>query len=254
MLAWRKASLRNLRRNFVIPLVSGLVAFGILALLSGGKHLGAQLVLALAAFVTVTLGLEFLRGARARRHVKHESWGTALLRLFSRNPRRYGGYLTHLGAVVLIAGIVVNVAYKQETRTSLSVGESMEIADYRLVLRDLNMEETPAKSSLIATLAVSGSDGDSLGVIRTERNLFANEEQPTTEVGIRATPAEDLYVILQSADVTARVASLVVLVNPGVFWIWAGGLILLIGGVIVGWPERRKEVTRATRELERALG
>ncbi len=257
LLAWRKASLRNLRRNFLIPLSGGLVSFAALVWLTRGKHLGADLVLALAAFVAITLGLEFLRGARARRRTRGEAWVTAVARLFSRNPRRYGGYLTHLGVVILLVGIVLHVAYREETRASLSVGQSMEIGGYQLALQDLRAEDTPAKFSTIATLAVSdASGGRDLGTIRTERNVYTNQEQPTTEVGIRATPAEDLYVILQSADLTGRVASLVVLVNPGVFWIWAGAMVLLAGGVIVGWPERsrRKEVTGAPTALERVPG
>jgi cytochrome c-type biogenesis protein CcmF len=252
LLAWRKASSRNLRRNFAVPLVGGAAAFAIMAAVTRGKHLGDNLVLALAGFVTITIVAEFARGIRARRAIRGERGSVALLNLFSRNPRRYGGYLIHLGVVVLLAGIALHVAYKQEHRTSLAVGQSASIGDYTVTLKDIQTEETSAKFSMIAVLGVKQDGGEDLGTIRSERSIHANQEQPTTEVGIRSTLIADLYIILQSADPTERVASLVLLVNPGVFWIWAGGLIVLAGGVIVGWPGQRpakepKEVTHEAR-------
>lgn len=170
--------------------------------------------------------------------MRGERWPTAVARLFSKNPRRYGGYLIHLGVVVLLVGIAVHVAFKQEIRTSLSVGESAEVGGYTLTLRSLSEEQRVDRYSLVATMVVSDGSGRTYGEIRAEKNVYVNQEQPTTEVGIRSDPARDLYVILESGDPVEQIASFALLVNPGVFWVWVGALIVLGGGVLVAWPGR----------------
>jgi len=237
LLAWRKASLRNLRRNFAGPLAVGAAAAAALATVLRGRP-GTVLVLSLSAFVGATIVQEFWRGARARRGARREGWGRALAGLFSRNPRRYGGYLIHVGVVVVIVGIALHVAFRQEVRTSLPVGGSATVGDYRVTLRSLTTEEGADRFCLVGSFGLRRG-GEDLGGVRALKCQYANQEQPATEVAIRSTPAADLYIIMQSADPTDRVASVALLVNPGVFWIWFGALVVLAGGVIVGWPERR---------------
>ena len=253
LLAWRKASPKNLRRNFTAPVVAMAIGLVLLLALTRARHLGADVVMTLAIFVAATIVQEFWRGMRARRSIRGEGWQKAFTGLFSRNPRRYGGYLIHLGMVVLLAGIAVNVSWKQEVRLSnLEVGQSAKIGGYTLTFEDLTVQETPAKSSILAPFRVTDASGKDLGTIVAEKSFFPNQEQPATEVGIRSTPAADLYIILQSADPGRRVAAVTFILNPGVFWIWLGALILLAGGVIVGWPQRQasdetKEVPDARR-------
>jgi cytochrome c-type biogenesis protein CcmF len=79
--------------------------------------------------------------------------------------------------------------------------------------------------------------------------MYVNQEQPTTEVGIRSSTREDLYVILESVDPETGIASIALIVNPGMFWIWVGALIVLGGGVIVGWPSRRPAPALVTEEV-----
>jgi cytochrome c-type biogenesis protein CcmF len=85
--------------------------------------------------------------------------------------------------------------------------------------------------------------------------MYENQDQPTSEVGIRSTPLADLYVILESADPETGVVTVEALVNPGVFWIWVGGIVLLAGGVIAAWPRRapRDDVERLLTEAEAVL-
>ena len=246
LLAWRKASPRNLRRNFVIPGVGGAISLAALTFLSRGRHVASNLVLSLAVFVAVTIAVEWARGVRAARASRHQPRSIAFFRLFSKNPRRYGGYVIHFGVVILLAGVVLHVSYKEQHRQSVRVGQSATVGDYSVRLQSLREEETPAKYSVIGMFEVSdAATGKPLGTVRAEKNMFANQEQPTTEVGIRSTVMSDLYVILESADPSKQVASVALLINPGVFWIWAGALILLGGGAIVARPARK-----ARREKE----
>jgi len=255
LLAWRKASARNLRRNFKAPAIAGAVGAAGLVLLSRGRHLGADIVLALAIFVAATIVQEFWRGLRARRATKGEGWGRSFVDLFSRNPRRYGGYLIHLGVVVLLTGVAINASYKIEKRlTVVAVGQSSQVGGYTVTFEDMLTEDTPERSTVIGIFRIRDADGKDLGTVRSEKSFYATQEQPSTEVGIRSTPMADIYIILASPNVQERTAAVSYLINPGVYWIWLGGLIVVAGGVIVGWPQRRrreepKEVRDATDEL-----
>jgi len=255
LLAWRKASARNLRRNFKAPAIAGAVGAAGLVLLSRGRHLGADIVLALAIFVAATIVQEFWRGLRARRATKGEGWGRSFVDLFSRNPRRYGGYLIHLGVVVLLTGVAINASYKIEKRlTVVAVGQSSQVGGYTVTFEEMLTEDTPERSTVIGIFRIRDADGKDLGTVRSEKSFYATQEQPSTEVGIRSTPMADIYIILASPNVQERTAAVSYLINPGVYWIWLGGLIVVAGGVIVGWPQRRrreepKEVRDATDEL-----
>jgi cytochrome c-type biogenesis protein CcmF len=213
-----------------------------LPLLSRGRHLGADVVLALAIFVGATIVQEFWRSVRARRATRGEGWGRSFANLFARNPRRYGGYLIHLGVVVLLTGVAINASYKVEKRlSSVAVGQSARVGGYTVTFEDLLTEDTPERSTVIGLFRIR------------EKTFYATREQPSTEVGIRSTPYADIYIILITPDVGRRIAAVSYLINPGMYWVWLGGLVVIAGGVIVGWPQRRrreepKEVPDATRE------
>jgi cytochrome c-type biogenesis protein CcmF len=255
LLAWRRSSPRNIRRNFVGPATAGVMGAVVLLLLSRGRHLGADVVLALSVFVGATIVQEFWRGLRARRATRGEGWGRSFVNLFSRNPRRYGGYLIHLGVVILLTGVAINVSYKVEKRfDAVAIGQSSEVGGYTVTFEDMLTEDTPDRSTVIGYFGIRDADGKDLGTITAEKSFYANQEQPATEVGIRSTPMADIYIILSAPDVANRVAAVSYLINPGVYWVWLGGLVIVAGGVIVGLPQRRrreepKEVSDATDEL-----
>jgi cytochrome c-type biogenesis protein CcmF len=243
------------RRNFKGPAIAGALGAVGLLLLSRGRHLGADVVLAMSIFVAATIVQEFWRGLRARRSTRGESWGRSFVNLFSRNPRRYGGYLIHLGVVILLTGVAINASYKVEKRLSaVAVGQSAQVGGYTVTFEDMQTEDTPERSTVIGFFRIRDADGKDLGVVRSEKSFYATQEQPSTEVGIRSTPMADIYIILTTPDVQKRIAAVSYLINPGMYWVWLGGLVVVAGGVIVGWPQRRrreepKEVLDATEEL-----
>ncbi|MFA5891346.1 MAG: heme lyase CcmF/NrfE family subunit [Actinomycetota bacterium] len=241
LLAWRKATGRNFRRNFRTPFAAGVVALGVFLVIIKG-HRGLVGFLALSAFVTTTILVEFYRGAKVRRRIRGEGWTKALGRLFVFSPRRYGGYLVHFGVILLVLGIAIHMGFKHETRATLKIGETARVGGYTLRLDSITTSETPAKFALVAKLTVlDAKTNKRIGLMRPEKAFYENQEQPTTEVGIRSTVVEDLYVIIESADPVRRIASFAFLVNPAVFWVWFGGVIMLGGGLIVAWPMRRPE-------------
>ena len=251
LIAWRKASARRLGRNLVGPAAAAAVALVVTVLVAGNRR-GVIAVVVLATFVTFTIVEEFRRGAGARRRKLAETWGTAVSRLVARNPRRYGGHIVHLGVVVMILGITLHMAFKTEYRQTLRIGETARVGRYELTLQDIKTDQTSVKFGTIGIFSVR-QGGKDAGVIRSERAMWTNQDQPVSEVGIRSSPREDLYVILESADITSGVISARFFVNPAVFWIWVGATTVLAGGMIVAWPRRRgrkEEVSRAVAAVE----
>src|SRR5438876_190958 len=103
LLAWRKSSMRNLWHQFMWPVVSAFATAGALAAI-GVRVWVSGLCFAICAFVTATIVQEFIRGANVRRGTTGTDLLTAMVGLVSRNKRRYGGYIVHIGIVLIFLG------------------------------------------------------------------------------------------------------------------------------------------------------
>src|SRR5213594_1802697 len=122
LIAWRRASIPNLQRQFAAPVASGVLM--LLALLVAGmRDLGAVMAFSIGGFVLGTVVQEFARGARARHRQYGEPIPVALVQLLSRNRRRYGGYIVHV-AIVLLFVAFAGMAFKTETQATLRPGET----------------------------------------------------------------------------------------------------------------------------------
>jgi cytochrome c-type biogenesis protein CcmF len=197
--------------------------------------------------VLATVVSEIWRGLSARHHHHGESWGRASLNLFAFTPRRYGGPIVHAGIVVMIAGIAFNVGLKQEREVQLPVGGSVQIAGTTVTFADLTFEQTSEKFALIGTFAVTGGSGEDLGTIRAEQAEFTGQQR-VTEVGMRSTLASDLYIVMSNVDPSKRIATVTLFHEPGVFWIWAGMVIVVLGGILAAWPWRTDRPGRVAPE------
>src|SRR6266576_2207213 len=122
LLAWRRASIPNLKRQFAVPLTSGVFVLLIL-LVAGVRDVGALMAFSIGAFVMGTVVQEFVRGARARHRQYGEAMPVALVQLLSRNRRRYGGYIVHVAMVLLFVAFA-GMAFKTETEATLRPGET----------------------------------------------------------------------------------------------------------------------------------
>src|SRR5947207_2066142 len=125
LIAWRRASIPNLKRQFIAPSTSGTLAL-LMLLAAGMRDPWALLAISFGAFVTATVVQEFWRGVRARHRQYGEAWPLALGRLVARNRRRYGGYVVHIGIVMLFVAFS-GVAFKTETEAKLRTGESVTL-------------------------------------------------------------------------------------------------------------------------------
>jgi cytochrome c-type biogenesis protein CcmF len=240
VIAWRRASPRNLRRAFAGPVAAGLVAAA--ALRAAGVPFGAaHLTFALGAFVLGTVVQEFWRGMRARQAMLGERPGRALVRLVGKNRRRYGGYLIHLGVVAIFVGVAASSVFRIEAQRTLKAGEDMAAGKFRLRYERIASEEDGHLSRLSAVVSV-WRDGRQIATLAPEKRFYKKPQQPTTEVAMRSTLTEDLYLVLGSYDPPTGVVTLLAYVNPLVGWIWIGGVVMALGTAVTVWPsaaERR---------------
>ena len=247
LIAWRKASTSNLKRQFVFPVAFGL-SVGLLLVALGMRNVYALVAYTLAGFVAGTISQEFYKGIGARRSIHGESLPIATVRLIARNRRRYGGYIVHAGIVILFSAFA-GLAFKKDHDMQMKAGETKELVDplghrWRFVSQGVSTSETLNRFVTAVGLEVF-RDGVRQGIVTSEkRQHFDSNKQPqfepSTEVGIRSSAALDLYIVL--AGVRDETAELRISFNPLVVWVWIGGMVMAIGGLIVMWPqaERRR--------------
>jgi cytochrome c-type biogenesis protein CcmF len=257
LLAWRKSTLKNLRDQFVVPAALLVVTIGVLAALrfpiwSSGLCFG------LCAFVTGTIGQEFWRGARIRRKNTGTDLFTALVGLVGRNKRRYGGYIVHLGIVLIALGFSGN-AYKIDEQVALKFGQEVKVGKYTLRNDGIKVSDDGQKQMTTAYISIF-ENGQPIGSLYPARWVYRHHENaPTTEVGIRRRIAEDLYIVMPSNDpatMASQIAPLQIVINPLVNWIWLGFGILAFGTGIALLPERAYSfaVSRASSEAVATAG
>ena len=243
LIAWRRASLPNLRRQFAVPLTSCVFVLLIL-LVAGMRDIGALIAFSIGGFVLATVVQEFARGARARHRQYGEPIPFAVLQLLSRNRRRYGGYIVHV-AIVLLFVAFAGMAFKTETQATLRPGETATLKGpdghvYSFTHLGVSQYNTMNRQ-VTAVLLDVGRDGKPIGRMRTEKRQHVDALgnptfEPSTEVGIMSGLRVDLYVVLAGLVNGTEQAVFRFTINPLVWWVWFGGLVLVTGGLIVLWP------------------
>jgi cytochrome c-type biogenesis protein CcmF len=237
--AWGIASLARMGTALLIPLALSAVSLA-LFILSGVTNpvaiFGYAIVL-MSGWVAV---VETVRGAMARRRAHQESIFTALWALSTRNPRRYGGYLVHLGIAIIGLGVIGSTLYQVETQQTLAVGETMSIGGYDLRYDRLlsNQIADDGRVMDIAELTVL-RNGAEIAHIRPRQDFFpeARDMNTMTIAGAHSTIENDLYVLLVNWDeISANRATFKVYINPLINLIWWGGLILIAGTLLAAYP------------------
>ena len=251
LLAWRHADAKHLKRNFRAPLIVGALVFVTVLVLSGLDHVGVTLVFGLAAFALTTVVEELRRGLHARRTVHGEGLGLAIKHLFAFTPRRYGGPLVHAGMLVLITGIAVNMAYKQDYKATLRVGTQTQAGAYTVTFTQLTYEQDLTRFAVIGTFDVVGPDGKTHTI--EAQQVTVDNQQNITEVGIDANLGADLYLVMSNADPNKQIATVEFFVEPGILWIWIGMLIVVLGGIVAAVPRRANMLVREPDDRDPAL-
>ena len=244
LIAWRRASWDNLKRNFTWPTAASLaVAMGLFA--GGIRSFFLLLGFTLCAFAVSTMVFDTFLSLRARRRQAGEGPLRGLGTLIQRNQRRYGGFVVHLGVVLIVLGIAGSMAYSIEREATLNVGETLTAGSYRVAFEGLRGSEQPTHYRMEGAFQVS-QNGRALGRLSPTLKFFPTQDAPIGRAVFRSTLKEDLYLILSGfSDVGRNQATLKVLIRPLVMWIWLGGLVIALGTLMTILPLGRAARTEA---------
>jgi cytochrome c-type biogenesis protein CcmF len=235
LLAWRKTSFQSIKRNFTIPLIFAAIVGG--ALFYFGVHqLYTWMSLFLCAFVAASIAGEFYKGARTRMKTSKEHFFGAVYNLTMRNTRRYGGYIVHLGIVLMFVGFA-GQAFRFETQGLMGPGDLLRAEDYMFRCESINTGQKANYQYETVSLSVT-KDGHALGVMKPQKRFFIAEQQPLSHVAIKTNLARDLYVVMAGMDQDSGKAIIHVIINPLVQWVWIGGMIVLLGTILALIPSR----------------
>jgi len=257
LIAWRKTSAANLRRQFLWPTATGLVA-AVGLLVSGYREFYVLMSWVLSAFVAGTVAQEFYRGVRARMRMYGESPVMALARLVNRNRRRYGGYLVHVGILVYFVAFA-GMAFKVTKEVTLAPGQSVEIKSpfgNTYSFTHLGVSQYQALNRIVSAASLDvRKNGGKFAVIKSEKrqhiDSFGNKTfEPSTEVGIESGLREDIYVVYAGSIAGTEQSNFAISINPLVWWVWAGGVILVFGGLLAMWPGGRTSAPVARRDIQ----
>ena len=244
VIAWRRLTREGLR--LVLPSTLGGALFAAVLLALGVREALPLVSGAISAFVALSLLSILARDVMSRRRSTGEGYLRAMLTLLSKARRSYGAYVVHLGIVLITIGVTGSRTYQSEQLIALNPGESTAIAGYELRYNDhsvqtLNPEPETYQSKVRLSTVLDVYVGDSrVATLTPQKNYHYALENPwVTEVAIRSTLKEDLYVILASLDEDG-LAAFQIVINPLITWIWIGGGLLLLGTAIAAWPRVRR--------------
>ena len=237
-LPWKGASRGEVKAKLLPPIV-GAVLLGGLSLFAGARNMYAVLAFTFVGYSAVANLREFWIGARARRLAHGEGWVNALARLVAGNRRRYGGYVAHLGVLSVAMGIAASQSFRSEREATLKPGESVTVAGRSVRLTEVWGREEKQRSVVGVRLEVI--DGGSVrGTMEPRMNFYPTSQQPVPTPDVRSTILGDLYVNLVAFRPDGSSATVKVIYEPLVPWIWLGGGIVVLGAVMSVFPAMRR--------------
>ena len=282
VLGWRKASSRVLKRDLLYPLVAAvIIAIVILILGIGNWYAVAALV---CGFPMLTILLEWFRGMRARHRSKGQNYPQAFVSLIWGNRPRYGGFVAHIGVLLIALGVLGASFYRVEGGGNLVPGQDVNVGaytltyeeatithspedwnsityfmqqgyDYATIMESLYPEEDPDKwladGHNVATVSVYRG-GDRVCTLHPEYDYISREQGFLGEASVHTTVAEDLFVSMDWVWPDSR-ARFRVLINPLIVWMWIGGGFLLLGGLVAFWPDRKRAYADRAHRIRELL-
>ena len=237
-LPWHGASRATLERQFTVPAIAA-AAGSLVAIATDLRGVAPVLTYALAAFVTATVIQEYVRGVQARRVLHGEHAAIALVALLRRSGRRYGGYIVHLGIVLVVVALATSQARTIEVERTLAPGDALDVAGYHVVFTGLRDVPEAQRSSTIADLSVTGNSASEN--LHPALVSYPNSQQAIGSPGIAAGARDDIYTILAAYDARGREwATIRIRVIPLVSWLWAGGAVVGLGALLAALPPPRR--------------
>ena len=272
LLPWRATSLKAIKRNFVLPVIALWVtvivclAVGVRPWKDGSFDQGsfyAVVAFAVAAAVLTAIIAEFLRGAGVISRQTNRNLFAATWLLTRRNTRRYGGYLVHIGVVVVVIGLAGS-AFNRSIESEMGLHSTMPIGPYTLEQVGATQDSNPNYDSDYAmlnvykgsrrakTLEFEGFQSFVIPIFRIvplqmtpEKRVYLASQQPQTMVAIHSVPEWDLYVVYEGTNPDTGQPIIKAFLNPLVGWIWFGLVVIVFGTFVALVPS----LTPATAAL-----
>jgi cytochrome c-type biogenesis protein CcmF len=240
--AWRNSTYKTMGKSIWKPFAFSLLV--IPALVLGGMHFAAAIIgFWLCGFTLIVTINEFWRAARARHRAVNENLLLALWHLASKNRRRYGGYIIHLGAVLMGLGIIGTAFFQTETQGTIPQGGQISLGQYTMNFDSLSVFDTPDGRNVARAVVSTYKNGQFVGELYPRRDYYYESQQPVTIPGVRSTMEDDLYIILADwQPLSTTGATFKVYHNPLINWLWLGGLVFVIGMLWAAWPEKEPEM------------
>jgi cytochrome c-type biogenesis protein CcmF len=235
MIAWRRASWDNLKRNFLWPALASLIVATVL-LVWKVKEFLPLLGFTLLAFVVLTIVYDTALALRARKRIAGEGIFRGLVTLARRNQRRYGGLVVHLGVVLIILGIAGSMTYSLEREATLALKQELNIGNYRVQFEGLKGSQQPTHFRVEGAFRVFHYGRDQ-GILNPALKFFPAQQSPIGRAVHESSLSEDIYLILSGfSEVNRNQATLKALVRPLVIWMWIGGFVIALGTLICILP------------------
>jgi cytochrome c-type biogenesis protein CcmF len=246
LLPWRSTSMRSIKRNFVVPVIALWVtvfvclAVGVRPWKDGALDQGnfyALVAFSIAAGVLTAILSEFGRGARVISRQSGKNFFVSMVLLIRRNTRRYGGYMIHIGVVIVVIGLA-GAAFNQNTEKELGLHDRLNIGPYTLECMGFTQDSNDNYNSEYAMLDVY-QGGKKVFQMTPEKRVYLITGQPQTMVAIHSVISWDLYVVYEGANPDTNQPIIKAILNPLVSWIWAGVLLIIFGTAVALFPSQK---------------
>ncbi len=235
LVPWRRGAARALFRGLRITLI-GAAVITTAAVVLGARSPWTILSIAACAFALIVALREFHRTAIALMRAQQTPYPAALLAVFRYNRRRYGGYLVHVGIAIMGLAIIGSSFFQAERSVSMRPGQSVAVGQYTVAYQGLTTWNEPGKQRTIASLLVRNANQSF--EVAPQKVVYQNwEDQPISEVVIKTVypQFDDVYIVMAAYGEDGT-ASFHIFVNPLVAFLWLGGALLVLGGLISWWP------------------
>jgi len=237
---WGIAAWNSAKRYITFFFLAILIVTAVILISGVGNWYSAAILV--CGFPLFIILLEWYRGTIFRRRGKGENFIRAFFSLINNNRARYGGFLAHIGVLLIALGIIASSFYSIEKTATLDIGDSVNISNYELTYDELQFKQDNVKVSAVASLSVSRNNGHLAGIMHPSYAYWFSYEDFFAEVAVRTTAAEDLFTSLvwTGFDPDDKSATFRILVNPMIVWIWVGGVFFLLGGAVAFFPENKQ--------------
>jgi cytochrome c-type biogenesis protein CcmF len=237
LIAWRKSSFDSLKRSFLWPTVAGVIVSGGLFVM-GVRSFYALMSFGLCMFVLASVAMEFVKGANAIASKDKSTFISSMIELTHRNTRRYGGYLVHVGVVVIFIGFT-GKAFDQSKIVEVERNDVVTVGNYQFKLMDIQQGQTANYrwQKIIVDLI---KNGERIYTLKPEKRLYLAKNEPASNVDIRRRPNEDVYINFAGLSDDGTKVVMQCYVFPLVSWIWVGYWVVLIGTIVCLIPSKSR--------------